>query len=66
VASSVARALIALVFRGGLGVRVSSPFMPKQGLEVLQLHHPSCRLLVMTPYVSKICPVVNLRALLTD
>lgn len=65
-ASSVACALIALVFWGGLAVGVSSPFMPKQSLEILQLHYPSHRLLVMTRYMSKIHPVANLRALSTD
>lgn len=65
-ASSVACASIVLVFQGGLAIGVSSPFMPKQGLEVLQLHYPSCKLLAMTRYTSKICPLANLRALPTD
>lgn len=56
---SLACASIVLVLQGGLAVWVSSPFTPKRSLEVLQLRCPSRKLLVITRFTSKICPVAN-------
>ncbi|XP_009958726.1 PREDICTED: histone-lysine N-methyltransferase SETD2, partial [Leptosomus discolor] len=65
-ASSIACPSAALVFQRGWALGVSLLFMPKRGLEVLQLPSPSRKLLVRSPSMSQICPVANPWALPAD